>query len=94
MTDRSLERDAERWRKLVALLQQAYDEEDVETDDLFIRANMLSGRGACRRIEVSLSFADRRDEPLDLATAVDAAPWPQMSDEDGISPDADVSRLK
>src|SRR3546814_20761298 len=76
------ERDAERWRKLVALLQHSYDADDVETDELYLTARMLSARGESRRVAVTLSFSDERDQPLDLASAIDAAPWPEPARDD------------
>src|SRR3546814_5553016 len=92
------ERDAERWRKLVALLQHSYDADDVETDELYLTARMLSARGESRRVAVTLSFSDERDQPLDLASAIDAAPWPEPArddaDEDGARSEEHTSELQ
>ena len=65
-------RDSARWRKLISLIQEAYDSAPIEEDGLSVRADMLFGRGTYRKMEVSLTFADVRDEPVDLGSALDA----------------------
>lgn len=76
------ERDAERWRKLVALMRHSYDGDVVETEAMCLEARMASGRGEHRKVEVALSFTDKRDEPLDFAAAIDAVPWPAPPTDD------------
>lgn len=63
--------DAQRFRKLCALLQQAYDGETIETDKLTICCSMRSGYKGERTVDAELVWKDERDEPLDLASALD-----------------------
>lgn len=63
--------DAQRFRKLCALLQKAYDGEPIEVDNTTIYCSMLSGFKHMRNVEARLCWTDARDEPLDLASALD-----------------------
>jgi hypothetical protein len=78
MTDDA--KDAERWRKLIALMRAAYDVPRIESDRFSISAEMLVGRGSHRLMNVSLTFFDKRDEPVDPTSALDAMPWPEAHD--------------
>jgi antitoxin component of MazEF toxin-antitoxin module len=66
--------DAQRFRKLCALLQQAYDGEAVELDGLTVYCSMKSGWRNERTVGAELIWKDERDEPLDLASALDRIP--------------------
>ena len=67
-------RDAERYRKLIALLQEAYDGNAIELENSFIvDCSMVSGYKTERRVQAVLGWADIRDEPLNLDAAIDAA---------------------
>lgn len=66
-------RDAGRWRKFTAILQSVYDEETFETDRLDVYCYMQSGWKNYRTVLAKLRWDDKRDEPLDLGSAVDAA---------------------
>lgn len=66
--------DAERYRKLIALLQEAYDGNVIELENSFIvDCSMVSGYKTERRVQAVLGWADTRDEPLNLDAAIDAA---------------------
>lgn len=67
------QKDAERYRWLLAQLQQAYDGGAAEAGEMSISCHMLFGRGSYRRVEANLHWSDQRDEPLDLSAAIDAA---------------------
>lgn len=70
---RSLEADALRFRKLVELLQAAYDgnADPVESGDLTIYCSMLSGCGSYQTVKAELTWTDKRDANLDLASVLD-----------------------
>lgn len=63
--------DAKRFRKLCALLQQAYDGAEVEPDGLTLYCSMQSGRGNQCLVGAELRWADQRDAPLDLGAVLD-----------------------
>ena len=68
------QQDAERYRKLIALLQEAYDGNVIELENSFIvDCSMVSGYKTERRVQAVLGWADIRDEPLNLDAAIDAA---------------------
>lgn len=71
-----VERDAERWRKLSALMRAASEGADIDVDGLFLVAETLHQGAASRWNRVGLNFRDSPGEPLNLAAAIDAAPWP------------------
>jgi hypothetical protein len=77
----NLELEAQRWRKLEAMIRASFDGAEVSTDTFNLHAHMVFGRGNHRRVAVSFSFVDRRDEPVDFATAIDRFPWPDPADE-------------
>lgn len=68
-----MQRDAERWRKLQALLQQAYDGGRVEINEptFSVDCGMVYGRHNYRFNEATLHWGDVRDEPLDLGGVLD-----------------------
>jgi len=67
-------KDAERYRKLIALLQEAYDGNAIELENSFIvDCSMLSGYKTERRVQAVLGWSDTRDEPLNLDAAIDRA---------------------
>lgn len=64
--------DAQRFRKLCVLLQKAYDGETVELDGVLTAyCAMQSGWKGERTVKAELIWHDVRDEPLDLASALD-----------------------
>lgn len=74
-------RDAERYRKLVAIFQQTYDGQPYdrparEEDAPYFTASahMIMGRRDYRLMEATITWSDTRDEPLDLGSALDAIP--------------------
>lgn len=66
-------KDAERWRKLQTLLQQAYDSTRVEIEDpvFSVDCGMVFGRRDYRLNEATIRWSDVRDEPLDLTSTID-----------------------
>lgn len=75
-------RDAERWRKFTALLQSVYDGETFESELLDVYCSMMSGYKSQRTMQAELRWTDRRDEPLDLGRALDAAMIGTPDDDD------------
>lgn len=68
-----LQRDAARYRWLLARLQAAYDgETNDDFDILTVFCSMQWGHRDQRRVEASISWTDARDEPLNLSAAIDA----------------------
>lgn len=67
------QRDAERWRKFTSILQSVYDGETFESPMLDVYCRMQSGWKKQRTMQAELRWYDKRDEPLDLGSAVDAA---------------------
>ena len=67
------EADAERYRKLCAILQKAYDTDSFESERLTIYCEQLSGWRNERTVEATLRWLDARDAGLDLSSAIDAA---------------------
>lgn len=68
-------KDAERFRKLSALLKNAYDSGNgVESEPLQVYCSMESGFRNLRTVRAELRWIDKRDEPLSLAAALDALP--------------------
>lgn len=65
-------RDAYRWRKFTSILQSVYDGETFESDMLDVYCRMQSD-WENRTVQAELRWDDKRDEPLDLGSAVDAA---------------------
>lgn len=65
-------RDAERFRKLCHILQGAYDGDTFEVDGLTVLCAMLSGFRSERQVKAEIIWRDERDEPLNLAAALDA----------------------
>lgn len=68
------ELDAKRFRKLCALLNAAYDGNEVEHPTLTAYCTMQSGWRDERTVYAQLYWKDARDEPLNLAAALDAIP--------------------
>lgn len=68
---RGLEADALRFRKLVALLQSAYDADSAEFDGLTVHCSMLSGWRNERTVKAEVTWRDERDADLDLASVLD-----------------------
>lgn len=70
---RSLAADALRFRKLMTLLQEAYDgnADPVESGDLTIYCSMLSGWRNERTVKAEVIWRDERDADLDLASVLD-----------------------
>lgn len=67
--------DAERFRKLCALLENAYDSgSGIESESLLGYCSMESGFRDMRTVRAELRWTDKRDEPLNLAAALDALP--------------------
>ncbi len=67
--------DAERFRKLCALLEKAYDSgSGIEDEPLLVYCSMESGFRDMRAVRAELRWTDKRDEPLNLAAALDALP--------------------
>lgn len=66
--------DAKRFRKLCALLDAAYDGHEAEHPTLTAYCSMQSGWRDERTVYAQLYWKDARDEPLDLAAALDAIP--------------------
>ena len=65
--------DAERCRKLCALLQTAYESNAVESEKLTVYCSMLSGWRDLQTVKGELVWHDKRDgTALDLAAALDA----------------------
>lgn len=64
-------RDAERFRLLMSLMQQAYDGEPIELDGLTAYCGMESGWKGRRNVKAELRWEDARDEPLGLAGVLD-----------------------
>lgn len=73
--DLYMERDAARYRWLLAKMQEAYDSgHQVEFNgNLFIDVSMPFRRKDHRRISAAISFSDVSDEPLGLSVAIDEA---------------------
>ena len=69
----ALRDDAERYRKLCAILQKAYDTDSFESERLTIYCEQLSGWRNERTVEARLVWLDTRDAGLDLSSAIDAA---------------------
>ena len=69
----ALRADAERYRKLCAILQKAYDTDSFESERLTIYCEQLSGWRNERTVEATLRWLDARDAGLDLSSAIDAA---------------------
>lgn len=65
------ELDAQRFRKLCALLQKAYDGEPVEVEGLTVYCSMKSGWKNERTVGAELVWKEERDEPLNLAAVLD-----------------------
>lgn len=63
--------DAARFRKLMALMQRAYDGEPVELDGLTVYCGMESGWRDRRNVKAELRWEDARDEELGLAGVLD-----------------------
>ena len=63
--------DARRFRKLCELLQSAYDGNPVELEGLTVYCGMRSGWKNQRNVSAELLWTDERDEPLNLAAALD-----------------------
>ena len=70
---RSLAADALRFRKLMALLQAAYDgnADPVESGDLTVYCSMQSGWRNERTVKAEITWRDERDADLDLASVLD-----------------------
>lgn len=70
---RSLAADAMRFRKLMALLQSAYDgnADPVESGDLTVYCSMLSGWRSERTVKAEITWRDERDAERDLASVLD-----------------------
>jgi len=70
---RGLAADALRFRKLMGLLQAAYDDnaDPVESGDLTVYCAMLSGCGPYQTVKAELTWSDKRDADLDLASVLD-----------------------
>ena len=62
--------DATRYRKLVALLQRAYEGDDVE-DGLTITASMMSAYKSFETVQATLTWTGERGEQIDLDTVLD-----------------------
>ena len=69
----ALRADAERYRKLCAILQKAYDTDSFGSERLTIYCEQLSGWRNKRTVEARLVWLDARDAGLDLSSAIDAA---------------------
>ena len=69
----ALRTDAERYRKLCAILQKAYDTDSFGSERLTIYCEQLSGWRNERTVEARLVWLDARDAGLDLSSAIDAA---------------------
>lgn len=69
----SLAADAMRFRKLMALLQSAYDvnANPTESGDLSVYCSMLSGWRNERTVKAEITWRDERDADLDLASVLD-----------------------
>ena len=68
---RGLEADALRFRKIMALLQSAYNADPVEVDGLTAYCSMLSGWRNERTVKAEITWRDERDADLDLASVLD-----------------------
>lgn len=68
-----VERDAARYRWLIARLQDAYDGSDLEIGDLVVGCSMQYGHRNERCVMGLIRWIDARDEPLNLDAAIDAA---------------------
>lgn len=67
--------DAQRFRKLCALLRQGYEDGNtVEGDGLTLYCGMKSGWKSERTVGAEITWRDERDEPLNLAAALDRMP--------------------
>ena len=63
--------DAERFRKLCAILQGTYNDTAFESDDLTVYCSMLSGWRNERTVKAEITWRDERDADLDLASVLD-----------------------
>ena len=70
----SLRKDVARYRWLLEMLQAAYDgDTNNDFDAVTVFCSMQYGRHDHRRVEAYITWADMRDEPLNLSAAIDAA---------------------
>lgn len=65
--------DALRFRKLMALLQAAYDNADGQNElgDLTVYCSMLTGWRNERSVKAEITWRDERDADLNLASVLD-----------------------
>lgn len=72
--DLEMERDASRYRWLLAKLAEAYDSNTLDLPGGMIAdARLLFQRKGHRRIEASLSWGDESGESIGLSAAIDGA---------------------
>ena len=65
--------DAERYRFLIAKLQQAYDEDYIETDLISLYCHMRSQFKGEREVRAEITWRDKTDELIGLNAAIDHA---------------------
>ena len=65
--------DAERYRFLLAKLQQAYDGEYFESECFSVYFHMSSHFKGDRTIQAEIAWRDKADEPIGLSGAIDHA---------------------
>lgn len=63
--------DAARYRRLMAQLQHVYDERQNSGGGIVTECFMAWGHKSSRQITATLTWADQRDEPLNLSAAID-----------------------
>ena len=65
--------DAERYRYLTFMLQQAYDGERFERDLMTLYCYISSQYKGDRTVLAEITWRDKSDEPIDLSEAIDRA---------------------
>lgn len=68
-----LRKDAERYRYLIAKLQQAYDGDYFETDIMSLYCHMTSQYKGERVVRAEITWRDKADELIGLSEAIDHA---------------------
>lgn len=71
-SDETIQRDAERWRKLMRIFAMAYDAGAFESPLIDIYCRMQESHGRVRTMQAELRWDDKLGEPVDLGLAIDA----------------------